>query len=73
MAEFVEYIVKQGDRWDTIAFKAYGDPTLFNGIIEANTATVISPILEAGTRLIVPILEIAEIQIDSELLPPWKR
>lgn len=73
MADFVEYIVKQGDRWDTIAFKSYGDATLFNGIIEANTATVISPILEAGTRLIIPILEIAEIQIDSELLPPWKR
>jgi nucleoid-associated protein YgaU len=73
MADFVEYIVKQGDRWDTIAFKAYGDPTLFNGIIEANTATVISPILESGARLIIPILEVAEIQIDSELLPPWKR
>lgn len=73
MAEFVEYIVKQGDRWDTIAFKAYGDPTLFNGIIEANTATIISPILETGARLIIPILEVAEIQIDSELLPPWKR
>jgi len=73
MADFVEYIVKQGDRWDTIAFKAYGDATLFNGIIEANTATVISPILESGARLIIPILEVAEIQIDSELLPPWKR
>ena len=73
MVEFVEYIVKQGDRWDTIAFKAYGDSTLFNGIIEANTATVISPVLEAGARLIIPILEVAEIQIDSELLPPWKR
>lgn len=73
MAEFVEYIVKQGDRWDTISFKAYGDPTLFNGIIEANTATIISPILETGARLIIPILDVAEIQIDSELLPPWKR
>lgn len=70
---FVEYIVLQGDRWDTIAFKAYGDPTLINGLIEANVATVISPVLEPGTRLIVPILETAEIQIDSELLPPWKR
>lgn len=73
MTNSVEYITKQGDRWDTIAFKAYGDSTLINGIIEANTSIVISPILEAGTRVIVPILESGEIQIDSELLPPWKR
>lgn len=73
MANFVEYVAKQGDRWDTIAFKAYGDATLINGIIEANPTIVISPILEAGTRIIVPILEQGDIQIDSELLPPWKR
>jgi len=73
MANFVEYVAKQGDRWDTIAFKAYGDSTLINGIIEANPTIVISPILEAGTRVIVPILEQGDIQIDSELLPPWKR
>lgn len=73
MDNFVEYVTKQGDRWDTIAFKAYGDASLINGIIEANTSIVILPILEAGTRVIVPILESGEIQINSELLPPWKR
>ena len=73
MSNFVEYVTKQGDRWDTIAFKAYGDATLINGLIEANTSIIISPILEAGTRIIVPILESGDIQIDSELLPPWKR
>lgn len=73
MSNFVEYVTKQGDRWDTIAFKAYGDASLVNGLIEANPTIVISPILEAGTRVIVPILEQGDIQIDSELLPPWKR
>jgi phage tail protein X len=73
MANFVEYVAKQGDRWDSIAFKAYGDATLINGIIEANPTIVISPILEAGTRVVVPVLEQGDVQIDSELLPPWKR
>lgn len=73
MSAFVEYIVKDGDRWDTIAQKAYGDPTLFAGIIEANTNTVISVLPEVGTRLIVPILEQSEVSVDAELLPPWKR
>ena len=71
--EFYEYIVKSGDRWDAIAESAYGNSLLVNGIIEANPTIVISPILEAGTRVIVPILESGEIQINSELLPPWKR
>lgn len=73
MAEIVEYLVKDGDRWDSIAFKAYGDSTLINGIIEANKSTVISAVLVAGTKIIVPILEQGEITIDSEALPPWKR
>jgi nucleoid-associated protein YgaU len=71
--EFYEYIVKAGDRWDTIAEAAYGNALLINGIIEANVTTVVSPVLEAGTRIIIPILETAEVKIDSELLPPWKR
>lgn len=69
----VEYIVKDGDRWDTIAFKAYGDASMVNGIIEANTAVVVSPTLTSGTRIIIPIIEQSEVQLDSELLPPWKR
>lgn len=70
---FVEYIVKDGDRWDSIADKAYGDATLFNKIIEANVSTTISPLLSAGSRIIIPIQEEADIQIDSSTLPPWKR
>lgn len=70
---FLEYIVKDGDRWDSIAFKAYGDPRQFGIIIEANLSTIISPLLVAGTRLIIPIQDEADIQINSESLPPWKR
>ena len=73
MSNFVEYIVKDGDRWDTIAHKAYGDELLVNEIIEANKSTVISATLEAGSRLIIPVLEQGDIIIDGELLPPWKR
>lgn len=68
-----EYIVKENDRWDAVAFKAYGDATMIAGIIEANPSVNISAVLIAGTRLRIPILEDGEIQVDSELLPPWKR
>lgn len=69
----VEYVVKDGDRWDLVAYKAYGDATLFNGIIEANPAVVVTATLIAGTKLTIPILEDGDIEIDSQLEPPWKR
>lgn len=72
MANIVEYIVKEGDRWDTIAFNAYGDASMYSVIIEANTSSIISPVLQPGQRINIPIVEETEIEIDSELLPPWK-
>ena len=73
MSNVVEYIIKDGDRWDTIAYKAYGDAALFNGIIDANPSVIVSATLIAGNRLIIPILEDGDITINSQLLPPWKR
>jgi phage tail protein X len=73
MASFVEYITKEGERWDTVAFKAYGDAANVNGIIEANPSVSILPILPIGTRLKIPVIEQGEAQLDSDLLPPWKR
>jgi len=71
--DVMEYLVKDGDRWDSIAFKAYGDATQVSGIIEANKAVIISAVLVAGTKILIPILEDGDIIIDSESLPPWKR
>jgi len=82
MPQQVEYITKEGERWDTIANKAYGDAVGYDAvnmqnyidkIIQANPSVVISPVLAPGVRLLIPVLEDAEIEIDSELLPPWKR
>ena len=73
MAGIVEYIVKEGDRWDSIAFKAYGVATDYARIIEANPNAVISPVLQPGQRIIIPVQEQTEVEIDSEDLPPWKR
>lgn len=71
MAEFSEYITIEGDRWDTIAWKAYGDANLYPQIAEANPDVPLSDVLPAGTRLLVPVLERPE--IDKSVLPPWKR
>lgn len=67
-----EYITQQGDRWDTISYKAYGDATNFGPIQDANPNIPITDVFEGGVRLIIPIKE-DEISTNLDLLPPWKR
>ena len=70
--EYLEHRTTEGDRWDLLADKYYGDWRLMGTIVKANPHVPTSPYLEAGVRLAIPILEVAE-TIAAEELPPWKR
>jgi len=71
---FTEYITKQGDRWDSIALAAYGDSSKINEIVSANFGCPTYPVLPAGIRLQIPIIETSgEEETNKDLLPPWKR
>ncbi len=81
---YTEHITSEGERWDTVAYKAYGtvdDITLEDGstvnaiahILTANRGFAIMPILEAGMRLLIPIIPTVAIEIDTNELPPWKQ
>lgn len=67
--DFVEYITVEGDRWDLIAYRHYGDPWAFEGILRANPDIPIRPRLPGGLRVLVPVVDV-ETRTDS--LPPWK-
>lgn len=71
MSRFTTYTTKQGDRWDTIAFAAYGDANLGGEIIRANKLVPIYVELPAGITLNVPVKE--QPAADTTLLPPWRR
>jgi phage tail protein X len=73
MIETVTYKTQQGDRWDTIAYKAYGDPKLFNGIMQHNSNLPAYDVFPGGVEVLVPIIEESENAIDKNLLPPWKQ
>lgn len=66
-----------GDRWDLLAHRYYGDASKQHVLVQANTALFINPvrvppaILSAGLKLIVPVIEADQVN-DAEL-PPWKR
>lgn len=72
MSSYYEHTTKDGERWDTIAYDFYGDPTLYEGIIAANPTVKITPMLDAGTRLKIPVIDTSQ-SLGAEELPPWKR
>jgi hypothetical protein len=69
---FTEYITLGGERWDTIAYKAYGDPAKIYTLIAANKTVPVFSVFGSGVRLLVPILA-TPTETNPELLPPWKR
>ena len=70
MSEFYTYITKDKDRWDLISYKYYNDATLYEIIIQANPEVEIAPILKAGIKLKIPVIESTD-EITSDL-PPWR-
>lgn len=73
MAEYIQYITKDGDRWDTISQKVYGTPWKGDDIIEANPNVKIEPVLTAGIVLEILVIPEAAVQTPMEMLPPWKK
>lgn len=70
MTEFYSYITKDNDRWDLIAYKFYNDATKYEPIIQANPEVKLTPTLESGIKLKIPVLDESN-QITFEL-PPWR-
>ncbi len=65
-----KYITQDGDRWDTIAYKLYGDPYLYPVLLLFNPQYQNITVFSAGVELIVP-----DIEYDSsykEVSAPWQ-
>jgi phage tail protein X len=69
--ETTPYITREGDRWDLIADRAYGDVTKMKDIIEANPELSLVTIFSEGVTILLPIIPQADTQTST--LPPWKR
>lgn len=64
------YTTIQGDMWDLIAYKVYGNERYINLLLEANQKHRNTAIFSAGVVLTCP-----DIHADylPEFLPPWRR
>lgn len=63
------YSTVQGDMWDHIAKKVYGDEYKLHFLMEANPKHIETVIFAAGVTLLVPSLS----EENQALLPPWRR
>jgi phage tail protein X len=70
-SQVITHLTASGDRWDLLAWKYYGDATLFGPIIMANPAIVIEPVLTPGLIAVIPVLQ--QTNIIPANVPPWKR
>jgi hypothetical protein len=66
--EYYIYTTEKDDRWDLIANKFYGNCYEIKYIIESNYHIPITPILDAGIELRIPVKE----NTSSNNLPIWK-
>lgn len=71
--DYLEHITSDGERWDTLAWRYYGDAGRMGPIIAANPQLRILPVLVAGLKIRIPILQDGEPALAAEELPPWKR
>lgn len=65
------YTTIQGDTWDGIAYKLYGDEKYMKNLIEANWLYTDVLVFSAGVELTVP--EITEEEKDNDNLPIWRQ
>jgi phage tail protein X len=63
-----KYMTIQGDMWDGIAKKIYGDETYMNALLEANPAYLSIVVFSSGLELNVPEITIPK----TTHTPPWK-
>lgn len=77
MSDYIIHIVVDGERWDQLAYRYYGDANRTAPIIRANreiyepSLSNIPVALPVGLTLRIPVLD--EDVLDENLLPPWKR
>lgn len=64
-----KYTTIQGDMWDMIAYKAYGNELGMSQLLDANQKYRDYVIFPAGIVLNIPDYK----QSELSLLPPWRR
>lgn len=71
MTEYYIYKTETAERWDTIAYKFYGNCYLYTKLISANPHVAINDKIPANTMMKIPKLETTKNTTTD--LPIWKQ
>ncbi len=77
MVGYLQHVTGPNERWDTLAYRYYGDANRTHPVIRANRhlfsteLSSIPSILPIGITLLIPVLD--PDPVSAEMLPPWKR
>jgi|DEB0MinimDraft_12_1074336.scaffolds.fasta_scaffold00179_16 phage tail protein X len=71
--DYIKYTTEQGERFDQIAQKLFGEPGRWKDVINANPTLALVKNFDAGVVIRVPILQTATPTGVAANLPPWKR
>ena len=71
MSNITEHICLGDTRWEWLAWKAYADSSKIAPIADANPNLEVLVLIPAGTRVVVPVIEVEEVDVIG--LPPWKQ
>ncbi|HFC8518904.1 TPA: tail protein X [Neisseria weaveri] len=72
MSAVLRYTTIDGDRWDLIAHKHYGNALMVDGLIAANPHLPLAEEFKSGLTVFVPILETKPKNSQADM-PPWMR
>lgn len=64
---------RDGERWDQLAYRYYGDALAYGRLVEANQHLDIAAVLPGNVVLLVPVVVAPDVATPSSQLPPWKR
>ncbi|MDK4685700.1 tail protein X [Kingella negevensis] len=72
MSGVLIYTTRDGDRWDTISHKHYGNAFEIARLIAANPHLPLAEQFKSGLTVFVPVLD-SKPKNSQEQLPPWMR
>jgi phage tail protein X len=72
MNECMTHKTIEGDRWDALALRYYGDPLHLGPLLRANPGLAAEPTLPAGAQAAVPIIDLADVAPDAPSGVAWR-
>lgn len=67
------YITVQGDTWDSVAFRFYGNENYADVLMEANPDLIEWFVFDSGIKIVIPDIREIEAERIARTFPEWRK